>query len=105
MAKEYDRYAFFRTDGVALNIPFVEVPVNGADKYVVFDKTKMRMDTLSYRYYGDPNYGWLIMQANPEAGIYEYAIKDGTTLRIPYPLSIAIRGYEENAKKIISGKK
>ena len=52
------------------------------------------MDTLSYKYYGDSNYGWLIMQANPKYGSLEFLIPNGVTLRIPYPLNTAKTRYE-----------
>jgi phage tail protein X len=56
----------------------------------------MRMDMLSYKYYGDPDYGWLILQANPSIPSMEYLIQDGTVIRIPYPLSTAISRYEQS---------
>lgn len=58
-----------------------------------------KMDTLSYKYYGDANYGWLIMQANPQYGSMEFSIPDGVPLRIPYPLSTAKTRYEEGIQK------
>ena len=67
--------------------------------YVYYEVGKTRLDLLSYQYYGDPNYGWLILQANPEAGSLEFKIKSHTRLRIPYPLDNAIQGYEANIKK------
>jgi hypothetical protein len=57
------------------------------------------LDLLSYQYYGDPNYGWLILQANPDAGSLEFRIKNHTRLRIPYPLDNAIQGYEANINR------
>ena len=97
----YDRYKYLRNnDGTVVKVPFVPVPESGSDIYVIFNKRTMRMDNLSYKYYGDANYGWLILQANPGYGGYEYAFEDGIRLRIPYPLDVAIRGYEDNAKAL-----
>ena len=48
---------------------------------------------ISYDYYGDPNYDWLIMMANPEFGSLEYEIPDNTQLRIPYPLDVTMEDY------------
>ena len=62
---------------------------------------KTRMDLLSYQYYDNPNFGWLILQANPSVGSLEYKIKDGTRLRIPYPLETALQGYENNLAKYV----
>ena len=54
---------------------------------------------LSYDYYGDPNYGWLIMQANPEYGSLEFKIPQNALLRIPFPLELAITNYNEGIRK------
>lgn len=95
----YDRYGQLRDgNGDIRVIPFIAIPKNSSDIYLTFDKRSMRMDTLSYKYYGDANYGWLIMQANPQYGGYEYAYQDGITIRVPYPLSVALKGYEDNVK-------
>ena len=48
---------------------------------------------MSYQYYGDANYDWLILQANPEIGSLEYKINDGTKIRIPFPLDTTIARY------------
>jgi hypothetical protein len=56
---------------------------------------------LSYQYYNDPNYGWLILQANPSCGSLEYKITNNSRLRIPYPLESAIQRYDEELKKYI----
>ena len=95
MADYYDRYAAYRKGGAVRKIPFIEIPVSSTDILLRFNKSRMRMDTLSYQYYGDPNYGWLILHANPKLGSLEYNITDGSQLRIPYPLSTAISRYED----------
>ena len=43
--------------------------------------------------FNDPNYDWLIMQANPQYGSLEFNIPDGARLRIPYPLDTVIARY------------
>lgn len=94
----YDRYAKFRGDGQVALLPFLEIGKEGSDLYIVFEKATMRFDSLSYKYYGDADYAWLILQANPQIGGYEYSVLDGTVLRIPYPLSSAINRYEESIR-------
>lgn len=98
----FDRYSQFR-DGNTINIvPFAEVPVKSTDRYEIYRKGKTRLDLLSYQYYESPDYAWLIMQANPEYGSMEFAIPDGSEIRIPYPLSASIDDYQkevENYKK------
>ncbi len=57
------------------------------------------MDLLSYKYYEDPNYGWLIMLANPEYGGLEFEIPDGASILIPYPLETTIQLYNNEVSK------
>lgn len=91
----YDRYKYFTNEDNLKIIPFCAIPMSSTDIVITFDKSTMRMDTLSYRYYNDPNYGWLILQANPELPSMEFSIEDGVKMRIPYPLSSAIQRYEK----------
>lgn len=99
MASYYDRYSKFKDDGKNQIIPFIKIESSSTDITVIFQKETMRMDTLSYKYYGDANYGWLIMLANPKFGSLEYNIPDNAVLRIPYPLSTAISRYENAVDK------
>ena len=93
----YDRYKKFRVDEtVKFPLPFFKIAESGSDIRTRFDKRTMRMDTLSYKYYGDPNYGWLILNANPELPQYEFLIENGSPLRIPYPLASALQRYEDS---------
>ena len=89
----YDRYYRFRGEGQVYTLPFIPILYGPSDIYITYDKRSMRFDTLSYKYYGDPNYAWLILQANPEYGGYEFSIPDGVTLRIPYPIESALDRY------------
>lgn len=91
----YDRYSKFRGDGVVKIVPGIKIDNCGTDIFLLYDKSKMRLDTLSYKYYGDPNYGWLILQANQHLPSLEYIIPDGVVFRIPYPLSSATKRYED----------
>lgn len=98
----YDRYKEFRQDGDIEVLPFIPIDRDGSDLYITYDKSKMRFDNLSYKYYGDPNYGWLILQANPQFGGWEFSIPDKVTLRIPYPLQTALTRYERNIKDVMN---
>lgn len=97
----YDRYKSFRMDGEIKKIPLIEIDKESTDLYIKFDKSKMRLDTLSYKYFGDANYGWLLMLANPQFGSMEFEIPDGVLFRIPYPLQTAILRYESNVKEYL----
>ena len=92
----YNRYKSFITDGTYKKVPFIEVPSLNTDIYTYYEVGKTRLDLLSYQYYGDPNYGWLILQVNPHVSSLEFRIEDDTRLRIPYPLDSAVQGYESN---------
>ena len=99
----YDRYTRFRIDGDIEIVPFVKLREKQTDFFETYRKGKSRLDLISYDYYGDANYGWLIMQANPEYGSMEFEIPDGSILRIPYPLQESISDYENgvaNYKKL-----
>lgn len=91
----YDRYKKFRNDdGTISLVPFVEIPIRSTDEYCTYEIGKTRFDRLSYKYYGDPRYGWLILQSNPNISSFEFEIPNGTVLRIPMPLETVLNGYE-----------
>lgn len=94
----FDRYANFRRDGKILHVPFIEIPVRTTDYYTYYQQGKTRLDLVSYQYYGDASYDWLIMQANPEYGSLEFKIPDGSKLRIPYPLDTVLSDYNSGIK-------
>jgi len=95
----YSRYKSFIVDGTFKKVPFIKVPKNPTDIYVYYEVGKTRLDLLSYQYYNDPNYGWLILQANPKYSSLEFRMENNARLRIPYPLETAIQGYENELKK------
>lgn len=101
----YDRYSKFKVNGIVQSrIPFMEIGKSETDLYITYNRRKMRMDTLSYKYYGDANLGWLILQANPKFGGFEYSIPNGVTLRIPYPKDSAINRYESSCNSYLNSK-
>jgi hypothetical protein len=94
MESTYDRYAKFRCNGEVSMVPFVEIPIRDTDYYESYCVGRTRLDILSYNYYGNPDYGWLILQANPQYGANEFSIPDKARLRIPYPLGTVLEGYK-----------
>jgi hypothetical protein len=92
----YDRYSQFRSGSEIDMVPFGKIKKKNTDQYEVYMKNQSRLDLISFKYYDNPNYGWLILQANPEAGSMEYEIPDKTLLRIPYPLSVSIQDYRDS---------
>ena len=95
----FDRYASFVNNGKISTVPYVEIKKKDTDKYVVYKKNSTRLDRLSYEYYKNPDYGWLIMQSNPEYGSIENFIPDGSVLRIPYPLQDTLDKYLNDIEK------
>lgn len=100
MAEYYDRYASFRGNGKVSLIPNLQIDYSVSDIYIVYERDRMRLDSLSYKYYGDANYGWLIMLANPKYGSLEFEIPDMCDLRIPYPLTTALARYEKSVSEL-----
>ena len=96
VSNSFDRYSQFRKDGEIELVPFGEIPVKDSDFYEVYKKNGQRLDQISYKYYGSPDYAWLIMQANPQYGSIEFRIPDSVTLRIPYPLASSLQAYQES---------
>ena len=97
----YDRYQQFRVNGHIEVVPGITIDPKDTDYFETYILGQSRLDVISNDYYGDPNYDWLIMLANPEYGSLEYKIPDGVTLRIPYPLSATLENYNN---KIIAYK-
>ena len=95
----YDRYSRFRTDGDVSIPPFVKITPKNTDYFETYKRGFTRLDLLSYDYYGDPNYDWLILMANPNLGALEFEIPDGAQVRIPYPLSTTLEGYNSEIER------
>lgn len=95
---KYSRYDRFIDDGTMKLVPFIKIPKKNTDKYTYYETNVSRLDLISYKYYGDPNYGWLILQANPELGSYEFAIPNNTRIRIPFPLSTTLTQYSNDVE-------
>lgn len=89
----YDRYKQFRVNGQIQVVPGITIDPKDTDYFETYVLGQSRLDVISNDYYGDANYDWLIMLANPEYGSLEYKIPDGATIRIPYPLSVTLENY------------
>ena len=95
----YNRYKSFTSDdGKSLIVPFIEIKEKSTDKYTYWRNGFSRLDLISYQFYGDSGYGWLILQANPSLPSIEFLIEDGERIRIPYPLESTITQYENSIK-------
>jgi hypothetical protein len=94
--KYFDRYSKFRIDNSIEMVPFIDIRKKDTDIFTEYVKGQSRLDNISFEYYGDPNYGWLILQANAEYGSMEYNIPDRSILRIPFPLDLTLAEYKQD---------
>lgn len=99
--KYFDRYKRFRNNGNFRVVPFIKLPRYDTDLFITFNKSTMRLDNLSYKYYSSPDFAWLILLANPHLGSLEYMIEDGVKMRIPYPLDTALSRYESEVNNYL----
>jgi hypothetical protein len=76
----------YETNGT---IPNINIPDKLTDKYIIWKKG-MRLDTISYQYYGNPAYDFLIRHKNGEFGFDEYEWENGVEISIPFPLENTI---------------
>ena len=97
----YDRYSLFRENGVVDIVPSITLDKKSSDYYEIYRSGHTRLDILSYKYYGNPNYGWLILMANPEYSSMEFEIPNNAEIRIPYPLDDTISEYTLKVKNYI----
>jgi phage tail protein X len=58
------------------------IPPSSSDLYIISNETDF-LDTLAYKYYGDPTLWIIIASANPGLGKGRLSIPSGLTLRIP----------------------
>jgi hypothetical protein len=99
MSRDYfDRYQFFIDEGNFKIVPGIELPIKGTDKYLNYKKGKTRLDKVSQDYYGTPVFGWLILQANPQASSIEFEIPDNFILRVPFPLTSSLQDYKRGVE-------
>lgn len=89
----YNRYSTMIKNGKFKIMPLAKLSVKKTDYYEVYRRGRTRMDLLSSQYYNDPNYDWLIMLANRQYGSMEFAIPEGSIIRIPYPLEQSLEDY------------
>ena len=95
----YDRYNRFRANGKVC-VPFIpKIPSMPSDYFETYNRGTSRLDLISSDYYGSPDYDWLILMANPELPDLEFLIPNGSVLRIPFPLDIALENFNEQISR------
>lgn len=91
----YDRYKFTKQEGISYTPPFMQISERDGDKYEKYTIGISRLDKLSYNYYNDPKFGFLVLMANPEY-LSEFDIPDNAIIRIPYPLNEILGEIDED---------
>ena len=73
-----------RWDGkrVYKTISYPIIPLSSTDIRIISNESDY-LDTLAYKYYGDPTLWFIIALANPGLGKGRFSISPGTNLRIP----------------------
>lgn len=99
MIVQFDRYSKFRHGNMIDMVPFISIDEKDSDFYITYVKGRTRLDALSSEYYGNPDFWWVILQANPEFGSMEFNIPNNAQLRIPYPIDTTIGNYKKAIDK------
>lgn len=98
----YNRYSQLKvTDGIVQQMPFVKIKELSTDKYITWKLNSDRYEILSDTYYGNPIYDFLLNYGNPQI-MSEFEIEDGATIRIPFPLDIVLKNYNEEVNRLIN---
>lgn len=95
----YNRYKEFTENDNVKAVPFIKLSNKITDKTEIYKIGVTRIDLLSYKYYNDANYGWLILLANPNLGSLEFNIKNSSQITIPYPLNESLEDYKNQINK------
>lgn len=67
-------------------MPPVNISIRNTDKYITYQREKMRLDYIAGQIYKDETLWRVIMWANPEYSI-EFDIPNQTVIRIPFPIN------------------
>lgn len=100
----FDRYEALRGDGTIGIVPHIKLDKKRSDYFEQYISGKTRLDILSNNYYGNANYDWLILAANPELPSMEHEIPNGSIIRIPYPLETTLTEYMTKMARAINNK-
>jgi len=84
-----------RFDGkrVYKSVTYPPVPISPTDIQVISNEGDY-LDTLAYKYYGDPTLYWIIANAN-NLGKGRFSVPAGLTLRVPTQINQLIDQYNK----------
>ena len=85
----YDFYKYLQQPNnprVLKDMPPISIQRRKTDKFIIYDRGKVRLDYIAGQIYNDETLTRFIMWANPEYFI-EFDIPSGTVLRVTYPIN------------------
>ncbi len=100
MAFNFANLLINSSNGTLDDMPPIDIDKRLTDKFVLYNKNKNRLDSLSGDVYQDETMWKLILWANPDYDC-EFDIPDNTQIRIPWPKNDVL---DEVSKKIINRK-
>lgn len=74
-------------------VKYPEIPLNPNDIYVIANKGD-RYDILANQYYSDSSLWWVISTANNNVVQNSLFLPEGTQIRIPSDVTLAINNFE-----------
>lgn len=80
----------FKIPSDTIRLP--SISKRSTDIYIQFNSTN-RLDNIANRYYGYPEYYWIILLANNYAS--EFDIIEGDIIRIPFPIESVVSEIRE----------
>jgi hypothetical protein len=95
----FDRYTQLSSEGSVGFPPTTRYMPMSSDKEELWKLNMSRMDLISFKYYNNPNYDWLILWANPILPKLEFEIPDHTYITIPFPLDDALAQYKQGIER------
>ena len=99
----YNRYSLLQTNGNFIVPPKIILDKKFTDKTALYIVGQSRLDLISQIYYNSPDYGWLILLANPELPPLEEFFEEDIILRIPSPLNTTLQEYRDKVKAFNNG--
>lgn len=86
------------SDGYKL-VPGIFLNVKSTDILITHKRGRIKFDELSQKYYGNPQYGWVIMLANSRIASLEWDIADNSVIIIPFPLLEHLNDYNRKIEQ------
>ena len=93
----FNFYDFLKDGNTLKDMPSITISLRSSDKYIAFDKKRMRFDRLAGDIYKDETLSRIIYWANPDIE-YEFDIERGKRIRVPFPLNDVLQEISSKIK-------